>query len=393
MQKLKILFITPAYWPAVSYGGPIQSVKLLAEELVKLGHSVSVFTLAYGLKENEFQQKEINGVEVKYFKYQKFNRWFLPKGFFREILKAKDSFDIFHINLIWDPISWVFGFILVIFNKKIIISTRGTFEEELIKKRSYFLKKIIYFLFIKYIFKKTSGFHFTSEIEKNKFFKIFQRQKPYSIIPNLFDYFEFQEQVDKNLLKKFNLDNKKYILYFGRINWKKRIEVLIDAFYELTKEKKDFYLAIIGSADSDYFKKLKNKVKELKLEDKIILDGRIVFGKEKIALFQNASLFVLPSISENFGYVVAEALASNVPVIVSQGVAFKEFLNKYNLGIVFEGNNEEELRRDLFLKMKTVLDDNKLFKNLKNFVKIFLEKEFNNKDLAQQMLNFYQSFL
>ena len=56
-----------------------------------------------------------------------------------------------------------------------------------------------------------------------------------------------------------------------------------------------------------------------------------VFGEEKIKLFREASLFVLPSFSENFGIVIAEALASYTPVITTKGTPWEE-LNKENAG-------------------------------------------------------------
>ncbi|MCX7698102.1 MAG: hypothetical protein N2114_01370, partial [Candidatus Goldbacteria bacterium] len=98
-KKLKILFITPAYWPAISYGGPIQSVKLLAEEYKKLNYNVVVFSLSYGLEENKFQKRNINGIDVFYFKYFKFFRWFIPIGIIKALFENRNSFDIFHINL------------------------------------------------------------------------------------------------------------------------------------------------------------------------------------------------------------------------------------------------------------------------------------------------------
>ena len=392
-NNLKILFITPAYWPAVSYGGPIQSVKLLAEELKKQNNYVEILTLAYGLDKNKFEVKEVDGIKVNYLKYLRFHRWFVPIGLLKFLIRNKNNFDIFHINLIWDPISWLSGFILALNNKKFIISPRGTIEEELIQKRSSLLKKILYDLLIKYIFHKTSGFHFTSNYEKEKFFEYTKiKNKSYVIIPNLFDVSEFQKKVDQNLLDKFNLKNKKYILYFGRINWKKRLELLIDAFCDFQKENKDFYLAIIGSRDENYFEKLKNKIKELNLEDKVILNGETITGDLKIALYQNAWCFVLPSISENFGYVVVEALACKVPVIVSENIGLNELLLKYNIDLIIKGENYEELKTSL-LKQLYKLFDVKLKEDIKNKAEELILKEFNSENLTKKFLNFYLSRL
>jgi glycosyltransferase involved in cell wall biosynthesis len=391
-KNLKICIISPAYWPAISYGGPINSVKLVAEELAKFGNKVSVFTSAFGLNENKNKKEIVNDVEVYYFKYFTFKRWFISFSLLKELWKQKNKFDIFHINLVWDPISWMSGFLLALLCKKIIISPRGTVEKELILKRSYLLKKIIYFLFIKFVFKKAPGFHFTSEIEKDKFFEYTKINKPYKIILNPFNADEFEKKVDKRLLQKFNLENKKYILYLGRINWKKRIEILIDAFYEFIKNNKDFYLVVAGSPDKDYFLKLKEKINRLKLNDKVFLIGETITGDLKLALYQNAYCFVLPSISENFGYVVLEALASNIPVIISEGVGLKELVYKYNAGLILENKNNDDLVKDIVLSLEKLKNLDFVKKLIENGNKL-LESEFNNKILAKKTISFYKEIL
>lgn len=389
-QGIKILFISPAYWPAVSFGGPIVSIKLLAENLRRLNNCVFVYTSSFGLENNQDKKETINGVEVSYFRHFLCKRWIISPGLIGALFKNRNDFDIYHLNLVWDPISWISGFVLAIWGKKFIISPRGTIEESLIGKRSFWPKKIIYFLLIKFIFKKCSGFHFTSEKEKEEFFKFTKIKKSYVIVSNLFNYDEFKKEVNKNLVEKFKLKDKKYILCFGRISWKKRIELLIDAFSELSEKYNDLYLAILGSADDkNYYGKLQQKIKDLKLENKVVLAGEIIGGDLKIALYQNAFCFVLPSISENFGYVVVEAMACKIPVVVSSGVGLKELVEKYNAGLVFDCINDNELKNNLVSKIKLILDNKKLKENLINNGLLLLKNEFNNEFLAQKMLEFY----
>jgi glycosyltransferase involved in cell wall biosynthesis len=90
-----------------------------------------------------------------------------------------------------------------------------------------------------------------------------------------------------------------------------------------------------------------------------------------------------------FGYVVLEALASKIPVIVSSGVALKNIVEKYNVGLVFD--NKEEL----ILKMKSLMDEN-LYKKLKqNLEASFnnIKEEFSPANIAKNISNFYFSVL
>ena len=67
-------------------------------------------------------------------------------------------------------------------------------------------------------------------------------------------------------------------------------------------------------------------IKELGLEDSVVITGEVA-GEEKDCLLANADVFVLPSYSENFGIVVAEAMAWGRPVIASTGTPWKEIAN------------------------------------------------------------------
>jgi glycosyltransferase involved in cell wall biosynthesis len=82
-------------------------------------------------------------------------------------------------------------------------------------------------------------------------------------------------------------------------------------------------LVLAGSDLIGYRKDIERMVKDLGLEDSVVITGE-VSGEEKDCLLANADVFVLPSYSENFGIVVAEAMAWGRPVIASTGTPWKE---------------------------------------------------------------------
>ncbi len=95
---------------------------------------------------------------------------------------------------------------------------------------------------------------------------------------------------------------------------------------ERPKEQKTRDNAVLILAGSDligYRRDVEKMVKELGLEDSVVLTGELL-GEMKDALLANADVFVLPSYSENFGIVVAEAMAWGRPVIASAGTPWKE---------------------------------------------------------------------
>ena len=151
-------------------------------------------------------------------------------------------------------------------------------------------------------------------------------------------------------------------------------------------------MVIAGSPDKDCFLKLEEKINSLKLNNKVFLIGETITGDLKLALYQNAYCFVLPSISENFGYVVLEALASKIPVIISEGVGLKELVYKYNAGLVLKNQNNDNLIRDIVLNLEKLKNLDFVKKLVQNGNKL-LESEFNNKILAQKTISFYNEIL
>ena len=86
----------------------------------------------------------------------------------------------------------------------------------------------------------------------------------------------------------------------------------------------------MGNGEQAYIDRLQKKINNYRLQEQIFIKPA-VFYNDKIKLFREASLFVLPTHSENFGIVIAEALASFTPVITTKGTPWQE-LNFKNAG-------------------------------------------------------------
>ena len=95
-------------------------------------------------------------------------------------------------------------------------------------------------------------------------------------------------------------------------------------------KRDDWQLVIAGTGDADYISNLHGLVEKLGLSHDCLFKDA-VYGEEKWQLMTNADLFVLPSHSENFGIVIAEALACQVPVITTKGTPW-EGLIEHNCG-------------------------------------------------------------
>jgi glycosyltransferase involved in cell wall biosynthesis len=109
-----------------------------------------------------------------------------------------------------------------------------------------------------------------------------------------------------------------YVLALGRIHEKKGLELLIDAFLEVTSRGEcfDWRLVIAGDGEPGYVAQLRARAARQGPEQRVGFVGWLQ-GSERVEILRQAALVVSPSRQENFGLSVVEALASGVPAVVS----------------------------------------------------------------------------
>lgn len=227
--------------------------------------------------------------------------------------------DVVHINCCWNPECSLIQKWANQRGYKTVYTPHGMLEPWIVK-RHYWTKKLpALLLYQRAAIKRTTILHATAESERQNLLNL-GYNKNIAVIANGID-------VDAIQLKK-NWCRKKKILFLSRIHVKKGINYLIEAISEI-KDKMDGYEIIIaGEGEQEYIEQLKKSANELGVEEMINFIGG-VYGEEKWRYYQNADLFVLPTHSENFGIVVAEALASGTPVITTNGTPWHELESRH----------------------------------------------------------------
>ena len=174
---------------------------------------------------------------------------------------------------------------------------------------------------------------------------------PIAVIPNGIDISEYKCRTfeDRDEIKK-------QILFLSRIHPKKGIEILIESWKRLTGKYKDWNVVIAGNGEENYISYLKELIKNNYLDSSVSIIPP-VFGEMKRKLYCESSLFVLPTYSENFGMVIAEALACGIPVITTTGTPWEE-LNTNKIGWCVELSVENIV---LTIETAIQLGEEKLF--------------------------------
>jgi glycosyltransferase involved in cell wall biosynthesis len=174
-------------------------------------------------------------------------------------------------------------------------------------------KSIVWKLWQEPAYRDAAAWHATSEAEVDEI-RAFGIRAPVAVIPNGVD---LSEKIALHCPEK----EQRTLLFLSRIHPKKGLPELIEAWKKLAFYRPEWRLLIAGPDEGGHRKLLEAKVRQDRIPRIEFLDA--VYGSAKDSLFVNADLFVLPTRSENFGMVVAEALAAGVPAIVTTGAPWQ----------------------------------------------------------------------
>ncbi len=123
------------------------------------------------------------------------------------------------------------------------------------------------------------------------------------------------------------------VLFLGRINFKKGLDLLVPAFAKVSEQCPSARLAIAGPDNEGYGAKVKNWCYEYGINDRVTFVDHL--GPEQVKeAYVDADVFVLPSYTENFGLTVVEAMACGCPVIISDQVNIWREVQTAGAGIV-----------------------------------------------------------
>jgi glycosyltransferase involved in cell wall biosynthesis len=134
------------------------------------------------------------------------------------------------------------------------------------------------------------------------------------------------------------------------------VEVLVRAVKNLNKERRIY--SVIVCARNIFYERFLEKVKKLKAKDYVNFVG-FVPDEELVAIYQQAEAFIFPSLIEGFGLPGLEAMACGLPVLASDIPVFREI---YRDGVIYFDPLSSD---DLAEKIKKIIEDRKLRKNLK----------------------------
>jgi glycosyltransferase involved in cell wall biosynthesis len=247
-------------------------------------------------------------------------------GLFRWLWKNIDAFDIVHAHALFSFAPVAAAFIARRRRVPYILRPLGVLSPYGISSRRLLMKKLSLVLLEHRLIEVAAAVHFTSAAERSEAEALGIRCNGV-VIPLGIDTAGVP-CADPG--RRWSAPN---ILFLSRIDPKKNLEALLRAFALFLSQSPTTTLNVAGAGHPSYVDELKALARALGVADRVKWHG-YVEGDRKTDLVAAATLFVLPSYSENFGIAVLEAMAAGLPCILSQGVALSGEIATAAAGIV-----------------------------------------------------------
>jgi len=316
-------------------GGPIEGIKQLGTSLRSAGHCVEVASLdsagAPFVKDFSLPVHALGPATLKYAFSSRLIPW---------LRSNHAKYDAVVVNGIWQFHSFAAWQTLRNSNTPYVLFTHGMLDPWF--KKQYPLKHVkkwMYWPWAEYrVLRDAHAVLFTSEEERLLARKSFWLYRCNEIVVN-YGTATPRGNPDSERREFFRrypeLLGKRLALFMGRIHQKKGCDLLIEAFARVLSQDPAWHLVMAGPDQVGWESKLRHRSEKLAMSSRITWAG-MLRGDAKWGALRAAEFLVLPSHQENFGIVVAEALAAGTPVLISNKVNIWREIQADGAGIIAE---------------------------------------------------------
>lgn len=297
------------------------------------------------------------------------------------LLNSLNQITLAHIHTCFSSITDYSMYYLLNKNIPCIFTPHGKLSPSMYNNKKL-LKHFYFNIRVKKMLNKV-GEIITSSKNEIKYIKNLGVQNKFSFIYNGF----IENNLNYQRIDNFGLFSKSFLLFLGYLDPRKQPDLLVKAFVK-SKASEKFKLVLAGPDSYGYKTAIEKLVDSFgeNIKSKIIFTGR-VFGTEKWLLLKNAKTLILPSKGEGWPVVIAEAIGSGLPMIISKECNFSE-IEEMQLGL--------EIKDFEIESWKNAIDEmcfnDKLYKKFElNLIKY--RYYFNWKSVTTQWIEKYRSII
>ena len=318
---MRVLHVAASLSP--EWGGPVSVIVSLTQALRQRGVESAVYATA-GTRTGS-DPVSLGDIEAQVFPTGAAARlWtgYAP-ALARALQDAGPRYDLIHIHELWHFPHFAAYRAAQRAGKPYVVTIQGALQRPSLTHRA--LRKRLYMAVVQHrILERAARLQATTEAEEQQI-RAQGFTAPVSVIPNgvcpdtfgrLPSGAEFRSRLDGG-------SQKQIILFLGRIHPGKGLDLLAKAFADVSQERDDLRMVICGPDEQNYRSQVEALLRAAGALDKAVFTGMLT-GHDKLEVLAAADMFVLPSYSEGFSMAVLEAMASQLPVVVSHECHFPE---------------------------------------------------------------------
>lgn len=381
---MNIGLFTDTFRPRVN--GVTVSVETFTKEFEKLGHKVYIFAPRFP----NYADKRFNVIRIPSHKVPFDPEDRIANPFILETRMILNKIKSLKLDVIHTQTPFTLGIEGLIYGKYLEIPVIHTYHTLFVSYVHYlwFLPEVISKSLAKTlsrIYCNNCDFNIVPSTEIMKELLLYKVSKPIDVIPTgITDKF-FVKGDSIKFRKKFNIsEDKRMLLYLGRLGKEKNIPFLINVFEKLTKKHKDIIFVIGGRGPEE--EHIRRLILKKHLQDKIFLLGYFHF-QDLIDCYASSYLFIFASVTETQGLVLLEAMAQGKPVVAVGRKGVIDVLKNNTGGFLVEPDE-----KGFYEKVDMLLEDKKLYKE-KSEEALIRAKEFSSVNMAKKEIDIYYSLI
>jgi len=320
---MRILHILPSLNPVT--GGPAKSIPLQLTNLAALGHEVHLYTTYWPDFERirSVETAEMNGFRAHFFPTTRLpGLGHVPysRALVSHLRANAHEFDVFHVSSIWNPLASHSMALLRRMRLPYALTCHGMMDPVVFGTHR-FAKRLWAALWDRSNVEGAQLIHFTSVPEQSKAIQRGWRIQRSIVMPINIAVASTHDLPCRSIARRYfpTVQAKHVVLFLGRINWVKNLDLLLDAVSLLYRDGRDIALLCVGPDSDGHRTALERRAEVLGIEERIVFAG-LLEGEGLQAAFALANVAALVSKKENFGMAAAEALSAGLPVVLSDGV-------------------------------------------------------------------------
>lgn len=241
-----------------------------------------------------------------------------------------------------------------------------------------------------HIFRSVKGQTVTSSIQRDKLDELYDfRSDNVTVIPPGVDVQTYRRVEPGNKVQKEKFP-KNYILCLSRIDANKGHDLLLDAFDIVKKERADIALVIAGGSpnpkprEQEVVASMRKIIDEKGMNSQVHIIGYVP-DKDMARLYQQAELFVLPSLFEPFGMTVLEAMACGTAVVASKFGGIQNVISSGVNGLLIDPSDPLQFAEAIL----SILNDSKFSMQLADAGHDTIQRSYSWAAIADRHIAFY----